>query len=431
VEDLARAAADRVDEDIDPAEALDGGRDQPLAISLVGHVGLDRDAVRSGGSHALEGFINNVARDIDDPETKESVWKRMQARALVSVAPGPRAEVRSRADVRIGALGSGSDYSPFLQHAGIPSLNLSFAGLDESDGIYHSIYDDYYHFTKFLDTDFAYGRALAQTVGTGIISPDIVDGQVIFGALMGAIVWNLLTWWGAIPSSSSHALIGGLIGAGAAKAGFSAVVWWGTLKTVAAIVWSPLLGFALALLLWLVVAWLLMRSTPFAVDQKFRVLQLGSAALYSIGHGANDAQKTMGIIASLLFAKGLLGSDFYVPFWVVLSCQVAMALGTLVGGWRIVKTMGSRITRLKPVQGFCAETAGAMTLYLATSFGVPVSTTHTITGAIMGVGAARRVSAVRWGIAGSIIIAWVITLPAAAVISALFYECVTLFAAAA
>jgi PiT family inorganic phosphate transporter len=276
-----------------------------------------------------------------------------------------------------------------------------------------------------------FGLHVAQTFGTGIISPDIVDGQVIFGALMGAIVWSLLTWWGAIPSSSSHALIGGLIGAGAAKAGFSAVVWWGTLKTVAAIVWSPLLGFALALLLWLVVAWLLMRSTPYTVDQKFRVLQLGSAALYSIGHGANDAQKTMGIIASLLFAKELLGSAFYVPFWVVLSCQVAMALGTLVGGWRIVKTMGSRITRLKPVQGFCAETAGAMTLYLATSFGVPVSTTHTITGAIMGVGAACRVSAVRWGIAGSIVIAWVITLPAAALIGALFYECVALFAAAA
>ena len=170
-----------------------------------------------------------------------------------------------------------------------------------------------------------------------------------------------------------------------------------------------------------------MRSTPYAVDKKFRVLQLGSAALYSIGHGANDAQKTMGIIASLLFAEGLLGSDFYVPFWVVLSCQVAMALGTLIGGWRIVKTMGSRITRLKPVQGFCAETAGAMTLYLATSFGVPVSTTHTITGAIMGVGAARRVSAVRWGIAGSIIIAWVITLPAAALIGALFYACAAQF----
>ena len=196
-------------------------------------------------------------------------------------------------------------------------------------------------------------------------------------------------------------------------------------------VWSPLLGFALALLLWLVVAWLLVRSTPFAVDKRFRVLQLGSAALYSIGHGANDAQKTMGIIASLLFAEGLLGSDFYVPFWVVLVCQAAMALGTLIGGWRIVKTMGSRITRLKPVQGFCAETAGAMTLYLATSFGVPVSTTHTITGAIMGVGAARRVSAVRWGIAGSIVVAWVVTLPAAAAIGALFYACATFFVPAA
>ena len=271
---------------------------------------------------------------------------------------------------------------------------------------------------------------MAQTVGTGIISPDIVDGRVIFGALMGAIVWNLLTWWGAIPSSSSHALIGGLIGAGSAKAGFSAVVWGGTLKTMAAIVLVAIARLCSALLLWLVLAWLLMRSTPFAIDRKFRVLQLGSAALYSIGHGANDAQKTMGIIASLLFAKGLLGSDFYVPFWVVLSCQLAMALGTLVGGWRIVRTMGSRITQLKPVQGFCAETAGAMTLYLATWFGVPVSTTHTITGAIMGVGAARRVSAVRWGIAGSIIIAWIITLPAAAVIAALFYACATFFAAA-
>jgi PiT family inorganic phosphate transporter len=271
-----------------------------------------------------------------------------------------------------------------------------------------------------------FGLHVAQTVGTGIISPDIVDWRVIFGALMGAIAWNLITWWGAIPSSSSHALIGGLVGAGTAKGGIGAVVWSGTMKTVAAIVWSPLLGFVLALLLWLIVAWLLVRSTPFAADQKFRVLQLGSAALYSIGHGANDAQKTMGIIAGLLFAEGLLGPDFYVPFWVVLSCQAAMGVGTLIGGWRIVRTMGSRITRLKPVQGFCAETAGAMTLYLATSLGVPVSTTHTITGAIVGVGAARRVSAVRWGIAGSIIIAWVITLPGAALIGAVFYLCAAL-----
>ena len=275
----------------------------------------------------------------------------------------------------------------------------------------------FFNFIAFL----FFGLHVAQTIGTGLIAPEVVDARVIFGALMGAITWNLFTWWGAIPSSSSHALIGGLVGAGTAKSGFSAVVWPGIIKTVGAIVWSPLLGFALALLLWLAVAWLLVRSTPFAVDKKFRVLQLGSAALYSIGHGANDAQKTMGIIAGLLYAENLLGSDFYVPFWVVLSCQAAMALGTLIGGWRIVRTMGSRITSLRPVQGFCDETAGALTLYLATSLGVPVSTTHTITGAIVGVGAARRVSAVRWGIAGSIIVAWVITLPAAALIGAAFY----------
>ena len=275
----------------------------------------------------------------------------------------------------------------------------------------------FFNFIAFL----FFGLHVAQTIGTGLIAPEVVDARVIFGALMGAITWNLFTWWGAIPSSSSHALIGGLVGAGTAKSGLSAVVWPGIIKTVGAIVWSPLLGFALALLLWLAMAWLLVRSTPFAVDKKFRVLQLGSAALYSIGHGANDAQKTMGIIAGLLYAENLLGSDFYVPFWVVLSCQAAMALGTLIGGWRIVRTMGSRITRLRPVQGFCAETAGALTLYLATSLGVPVSTTHTITGAIVGVGAARRVSAVRWGIAGSIIVAWVITLPAAALIGAAFY----------
>jgi inorganic phosphate transporter, PiT family len=279
-----------------------------------------------------------------------------------------------------------------------------------------------FNFIAFL----FFGLHVARTIGTGLIAPDVLDWRVIFGALMGAITWNLITWWGAIPSSSSHALIGGLVGAGTAKSGISAVVWPGIVKTFGAIVWSPLLGFALALLLWLAVAWLFLRSTPFAVDRKFRVLQLGSAALYSIGHGANDAQKTMGIIAGLLYAEGMLGSEFYVPFWVVLSCQAAMALGTLIGGWRIVRTMGSRITRLKPVQGFCAETAGAATLYLATSLGIPVSTTHTITGAIVGVGAARRVSAVRWGIAGSIIVAWVVTLPAAALIGAVFYTCAAL-----
>jgi PiT family inorganic phosphate transporter len=283
----------------------------------------------------------------------------------------------------------------------------------------------FFNFIAFL----FFGLHVAQTLGTGIISPDVIDWRVIFGALMGAITWNLITWWAAIPSSSSHALIGGLVGAGTAKGGISAMVWPGIIKTVGAIVWSPLLGFGLALLLWLIVSWLFVRNTPLAVDQKFRVLQLGSAALYSIGHGANDAQKTMGIIAGLLYADGLLGENFYVPFWVMLACQLAMGLGTLIGGWRIVRTLGSRITRLKPVQGFCAETAGAATLYLATSLGIPVSTTHTITGAITGVGAARRLSAVRWGIAGSIVIAWIITLPAAAIIGALFYECVNVLSA--
>lgn len=281
----------------------------------------------------------------------------------------------------------------------------------------------FFNFIAFL----FFGLHVAQTIGVGLIAADVVDWRVIFGALMGAISWNLITWWGGIPSSSSHALIGGLLGAGTAKAGIGAVVWPGVVKTVGAIVWSPLLGFTLAILLWLGVAWIFLRSTPLAVDRIFRVLQLGSAALYSIGHGGNDAQKTMGIIAGLLYAEGLLGPEFYVPFWIVLSCHGAMALGTLVGGWRIVRTMGSRITRLKPVQGFCAETAGAATLYLATSLGVPVSTTHTITGAIMGVGSARRVSAVRWGIAGSIMIAWLVTLPAAAVIGAMFYASAALF----
>ena len=254
------------------------------------------------------------------------------------------------------------------------------------------------------------------------IAPEIVDWRVIFAALMGAITWNLITWWGGIPSSSSHALIGGLVGAGTAKGGLARRGVAGHHQDIRRhrVVAGARLRCS-RFFCWLVVAWLFRRSTPFAVDRKFRVLQLGSAALYSLGHGANDAQKTMGIIAGLLFAEGMLGKDFYVPFWVVLSCQAAMALGTLIGGWRIVRTMGSRITRLKPVQGFCAETGGAATLYLATTLGVPVSTTHTITGAIVGVGAARRVSAVRWGIAGSIIVAWVLTLPAAALIGAFFY----------
>jgi PiT family inorganic phosphate transporter len=244
---------------------------------------------------------------------------------------------------------------------------------------------------------------------------------VIFSALMGAITWNIVTWIFGIPSSSSHALVGGLIGAGVAKAGFSAVVWSGLTKTAAAIVLSPLLGFLLALLLVLLVSWLCVRATPFAVDRRFRALQFVSASLYSLGHGGNDAQKTMGIIAVLLYSQGHLGGSFHVPLWVVISCQSAMALGTLLGGWRIVHTMGSKITRLNPMQGFCAETGGAITLFAATWLGVPVSTTHTITGAIIGVGAARRTSAVRWGVASNIVVAWVLTLPAAALIAAACY----------
>jgi PiT family inorganic phosphate transporter len=263
-----------------------------------------------------------------------------------------------------------------------------------------------------------FGLHVAQTVGTGIVAAGIVDESVIAGALIGAIIWNIVTWRLGLPSSSSHALIGGLVGAGIARAGLDAVVWGGLGKVVGGIVFSPLLGFVLAQLLMLLVSWIFVRATPFLVDRSFRVLQLGSAALYSLGHGGNDAQKTMGIIAVLLFSAGHLGPTFHVPFWVVLACQAAMGLGTLFGGWRIVHTMGSRITRLTPVQGACAETGGAMTLFLATGLGVPVSTTHTITGAIVGVGAARRTSAVRWRVANDIVVAWVLTIPAAALIGA-------------
>ncbi len=282
----------------------------------------------------------------------------------------------------------------------------------------------FFNFIAFL----FFGLHVAQTIGTGIVSADVADARVIFGALMGAISWNLITWYYGIPSSSSHALIGGLVGAGAAKAGFAAIVWSGLSKTTAAIVLSPLTGFLLALVLVLIVSWLFIRFTPFAVDSTFRYLQFVSASLYSLGHGGNDAQKTMGIIAVLLYSQGHLGGEFHVPFWVVIACQAAMGLGTLIGGWRIVKTMGSKITRLTPVQGFCAETGGAITLFMATYWGVPVSTTHTITGAIIGVGAARKVSAVRWGVAGNIVVAWVVTIPAAGAIAALAYAVTALFA---
>ena len=275
----------------------------------------------------------------------------------------------------------------------------------------------FFNFIAFL----FFGLHVAQTVGVGIVAADVVDARVVFGALMGAISWNLITWWAGIPSSSSHALIGGLVGAGMTKAGTGAVVWGGLSKTAAAIVLSPMTGFFLALFLILAVSWLLMRALPASVDGAFRHLQFVSASLYSLGHGGNDAQKTMGIIAVLLYSQGHSGGEFHVPFWVVVTCQAAMGLGTLFGGWRIVHTMGSKITRLTPMQGFCAETGGAITLFGATYLGIPVSTTHTITGAIVGVGAARKVSAVRWNVASSIVTAWIITLPAAGIIAAGFY----------
>ena len=274
-----------------------------------------------------------------------------------------------------------------------------------------------FNFIAFL----FFGLHVAKTIGSGIVDVNLVTDRLIFGALMGAIAWNIITWLAGIPSSSSHALVGGLVGAGLAKAGPKAIVLDGVGKTAAGIVVSPAFGFVMALFLVLLVSWIFVRSRPAAVDRVFRVLQFVSASAYSLGHGGNDAQKTMGIIAVLLYAHAGHQGAFDVPIWVVLSCQAAMALGTLAGGWRIVHTMGSKITRLSPMQGFCAETGGAITLFTASYLGVPVSTTHTITGAIVGVGAARRTSAVRWGVARRIVIAWVITMPAAGLIAALLY----------
>ncbi len=290
---------------------------------------------------------------------------------------------------------------------------------------YAVVWAAFFNFIAFL----FFGLHVAQTIGKGIVEANVIDPFVIFGALMGAIIWNVITWLGGIPSSSSHALVGGLVGAGLTKAGSASIVWSGILKTASGIVLSPATGFVIAIILVVIVSWSVMRVSPYLVDRYFRLFQFVSAALYSMGHGANDAQKTMGIIAVLLFSQGYLGGEFHVPFWVVLSAQAAMGLGTLFGGWRIVKTMGSKITRLTPMQGFCAETGGAITLFMATNLGVPVSTTHTITGAIIGVGAARRVSAVRWGVARGILVAWIITIPASALISAIFYKLATLLLA--
>ena len=269
---------------------------------------------------------------------------------------------------------------------------------------------------------FVFHLSVAATVGKGIVQPGVVDVHVVFGALIGAITWNLVTWYYGIPSSSSHALIGGIVGAVIAKGGIGQLIAGGILKTVAFIFISPLLGFMFGSLMMVAVAWIFRRTRPSRIDKWFRRLQLVSAGAYSLGHGGNDAQKTIGIIWMLLIATGYTAAgDSAPPLWAIISCYTAIAAGTMFGGWRIVKTMGQKITKLKPVGGFCAETGGALTLFIATGLGVPVSTTHTITGAIVGVGSTQRASAVRWGVAGNIVWAWVLTIPASAFVAALAY----------
>ena len=269
---------------------------------------------------------------------------------------------------------------------------------------------------------FVFGVSVAATIGKGIVQPDIVDTHVVFGALIGAITWNFITWYYGIPSSSSHALIGGIVGAVIAKAGTGSLITSGIMKTIVFIFVSPLLGFLLGSLMMLLVAWGFRRATPSRVDRWFRRLQLVSTGAYSLGHGGNDAQKTIGLIWLMLIATGYAAADSKLPpAWAIISCYLAISAGTLFGGWRIVKTMGQRITKLKPVGGFCAETGGAITLFLATVLGIPVSTTHTITGAIVGVGSAKRASAVRWGVAGNIVWAWIFTIPASAFVATVAY----------
>ena len=265
---------------------------------------------------------------------------------------------------------------------------------------------------------FLFGVHVAKTVGTGIINPAIVDNALVLSALVGAIVWNLITWWLGLPSSSSHALIGGLIGAGLVKGGLEVLIWEGIIKTASFIIISPVVGLVLGLLLMTGVLNLSRHSSISKANHLFRRLQLLSAATYSISHGTNDAQKTMGIIALVLFSSGYLGPAFYIPFWIIIMCHAVIALGTMAGGWRIVKTMGTKITKLQPIGGFCAETAAAISIIGASVAGIPVSTTHTITGAIMGVGATKRLTAVRWGVAGTIVWAWILTIPISASIAA-------------
>jgi PiT family inorganic phosphate transporter len=276
---------------------------------------------------------------------------------------------------------------------------------------------------------FVFHLSVAATVGKGIVEQGVIDHYVVLGALTGAITWNIITWYYGIPSSSSHALIGGIVGAGVAKAGTWALIPAGILKTVAFIFLSPLIGFVLALGLVLAISWIFSRTTPSRVDRLFRRLQLVSSSMYSLGHGGNDAQKTIGIIWMLLIAAGYTGGGDPVPFWVVIACYVTIGLGTLFGGWRIVKTMGQRITKIRPVGGFCAEISGSVALFIATSLGIPVSTTHTITGSIVGVGAAQSVSAVRWGVAGDLVWAWILTIPCSAFIAAIAWGIARFFLA--
>ena len=279
------------------------------------------------------------------------------------------------------------------------------------------IWAAFFNFIAFL----FFGLHVAGTIGKGIVDVSIIDKQMIFGTLMGAIIWNLITWWLGIPSSSSHALIGGLIGSAMAKSGTQYLVWAGIQKTVIFIFIAPVLGFIIGMFMAVLVFRVFYKTSPFKVDKVFRIGQLISAAMYSLGHGGNDAQKTMGIIASLLFSAGFLGPVFHIPLWIVLSCHGAIAIGTMLGGWRIVKTMGQKLSKLRPIDGFCAETGAAITLYVSSALGVPVSTTHTITGSILGIGTVKRATSVKWNVAKNLVIAWIVTIPAAALIAAFFY----------
>lgn len=279
----------------------------------------------------------------------------------------------------------------------------------------------------FLMLAFPALHKVAETIGKGLIDKDLVTPGVVFGALIGAMFWNVVTWLKGIPSSSSHALVGGIVGAGVAHAGFTSIQWTGLNMTLIAIVLSPTLGMILSMLIMLVTSWLIGRATVSTAERSFRALHLVSSAAYSVGHGLNDAQKTMGIITVLLYSTGYLSGEFHVPHWVAISCYVAIGLGTLMGGWRIIETMGSRITKLSQHQGFSASTGGSVMLFAASALGIPVSTTHTITGSIIGAGVARRASAVRWGVAGNVLAAWFITIPASATVGALFYLLTRLF----